>query len=218
MGRLLEICCDASIKTFGKRSFACAGAIAIEYDKSVEEIMPDITNNRAEIAAILLGVKLAGELVKQHEDIEEIYIYSDSKFSVKGINEWIDVWIRRRGADGIMYNYEGNPVKHQDVYLEVISYIIDNNLKIHVRHQKGHVKVTSESSMKKASDRFFDSNGYYIDKNTLSRISIYNNLIDEKTRNKLKQVRPLAYPHEKECTYKQMCKFVIPKNYKEYIL
>lgn len=222
MGKVLEICCDASMKTYNRkshneRSFGCAGAIALGYDKTLLRVLPDCTNNRAEIYAILLAVKLAHEIMLTYGDIEDIYIYSDSKFCIYGINVWMDSWLKRQDENGVMYNYEGTPVKNQDIFVEVIDYLIHNNLKVHFRHQKGHTKVTNERHMNKAADCFFDSNGYYVDRETLSRISHYNNIIDEKTRYYLEGINPKDYPKMNLDLSKRMCRYIIPITYKDYI-
>ena len=63
MSDILEICCDASMKTFEDtgRIFTCSGAICINTDKEVYKVSPDSTNNRGELLAVYLAVKLAEE-------------------------------------------------------------------------------------------------------------------------------------------------------------
>ena len=117
-----------------------------------------------------------------------------------------------------MYNYENKPVKNQHLYLMIISYIIINNLRIKIRHQKGHVKLTP-GKLDIANRMFYESNGYYLDQDSIYRISLYNSIIDKDTRNLLQNVNTNDYPYRKEETdLAMMCRYTIPDDYKKYIL
>ena len=224
MTKELEICCDASIRKFNEgtcyeRTFGCAGAIALGYNMRKFLVLPDSTNNRSEITAIKLAVQLAKEILDVDKEITGVTIYSDSKFSVYGLTVWMDSWLQKRGKNGVLYNYSGQPVKNQNVFLEIIKYLYDNQLKIKFRHQKGHIKATNEKDMAIANKVFYDSNGYYIDQKTLSRISYYNGIIDEETRNILRGINATDYiMEEQDKKLKEMCYYIVPYDYKKCML
>ena len=218
MNKKLEICCDASITTYPNgRTFGCAGAIAIGLNIERTIIVPDTTNNIAELMAMYTAVKLAEEM--RAIDNYDITIYADSKFVVYGLKVWMDSWLRSMDRNGIMYNSNNEPVKNQDLFAMIISYMVTNNLRLKIRHQKGHVKVLSEGSMGVAQRVFTRSNGYSLDHETLSRISYYNNKIDYDTKQVLKTTNPNDYPAIQQSDgLENVCRYVIPCNYKDYVL
>lgn len=214
----LEICCDASTTTFPNgRTFGCAGAITTFTGIERTCIVPDATNNKAELMAMYTAIKLVQELCTTNQ-YDDITIYADSKFVVYGMKVWMDNWLLNKDENDILYNYNKEPVKNQDLFKMIISYMVINNLKIKIRHQKGHVKVLNEKSMAQAARVFRDSNHYDIDHDTLSRISFYNDKIDRDTKAILTTVNPNDYPISNQEDFIIPCKYVIPYNYKEYVL
>ena len=55
------------------------------YSKRVQGSVPNTTNNRMELTAVIEGLKL---LRKPNE----VYIYSDSEYVIKGITSWVPDW------------------------------------------------------------------------------------------------------------------------------
>ena len=72
--------------------------------------------------------------------------------------------------------------------------------------------------MTQAARVFRDSNHYDIDHDTLSRISFYNDKIDRDTKAILTTVNPNDYPISNQEDFIIPCKYIIPYNYKEYVL
>ena len=212
----VEICCDASIKKYPNgRTFGCAGAIVVDMDNmSRTRIIPDSTNNASELYAMYLAVNLAKELLIMNSSYD-ITIYADSKFVVYGMKVWMDKWLSTMDSNGVMYNYMNEPVKNQELFSMIINFMVNNNLRLKIRHQKGHVKILNSKSMSEANNVFYESNGYRLDYNTLSRISLYNNKIDKLTKNILTHTNPDDYAIEdKESVFR----YLIPYNYKEFVL
>lgn len=213
----LEICCDASIKTYPNgRTLGCAGAIAVGLDIERTKIIPDATNNKSELMAMYLAVKLAHEL--RAIEPYDITIYSDSKFVVYGINVWMEKWLMTVDKNGVMYNYNNQPVVNQELFKMIISYMVSNNLKLKIRHQKGHVKLLSEKGLAIANKVFYESNGYRLDDTTLRRVSLYNDRIDKDTRAILQYTNPNDFSIDLNNNLDQICNYIIPYNYKEYVL
>ena len=75
---------------------------------------PTTTNNRMELAAVVLGLSLVSKGAK-------VVLYTDSKYVVNGINDWLAKWIQSNGAKS-----DGEPVKNWDLWLH-----IDNFYKRH---------------------------------------------------------------------------------------
>lgn len=213
----IEIFCDASIREFpdSKRTFGCAGAICPGYGLQKLQILPDSTNNRAEAVAVLLAVKLAKEICNAYGE-KNIIIYSDSQISVFAIRKWMPDWLKKRKR-GILYNYSDLPVKNQEVYLSILCYLVNNNVKITLYHQKGHVNTSLKSSIDNARRVFMNSN--YVDiGDKISEISNHNNTIDELTRNTLYRIDDKSYPVYFHDGLDVMCYYVPPSNYRDYIL
>ena len=190
----LEIFCDASIRKFlDGRIFGCAGAIAPMYKGKSLEIMPDSTNNAAEIEAVYLAVKLTKDLKDAYPEIEKVTIYSDSKISVFGLREWMHRWVNNM-RNGILYTDSRTPVANQEIFLKIISFLESNKLEINIRHQKGHVNALNQNSMRNAKRVYEESNKEVIDLQTLSRICWYNDCIDRETRDMLGKIKESDYP------------------------
>jgi len=77
------------------------------------------TNNRMELKAVI-------EALKKLKEPCEIELFSDSTYVLKGINEWLDGWIRK--------NFKN--VKNVDLWKEFIN--VSKNHKINVHWVKGH--------------------------------------------------------------------------------
>lgn len=213
----LEIYTDASIRVFNNgRMFGCSGAICPICDRSIYTVNPDSTNNRCELIAIDLGVKLAHEIYKENpRKYDNIIIYSDSQFAVYGLTKWIYGWEKTMDANGIMYGSNKQPVKNQELFISILSYLSLNNFKVHFRHQAGHVRYTSMKMLAKANETFYTSNGYYLRPEDIYKISYYNDIVDKASRAKLENINPNDFPIIN--TGKEMASIKMPKDYKNYI-
>jgi len=77
------------------------------------------TNNRMELTAVI-------EALKALKEPCEIELFSDSVYVLKGINEWLDSWIKK----------DFKNVKNVDLWKEFINY--SKNSKININWVKGH--------------------------------------------------------------------------------
>lgn len=80
---------------------------------------PHTTNNRMELRGVIEGLKA----LKEPCDIE---IVSDSSYVVKGINDWLDNWIKR----------DFKKVKNPDLWREYIT--VSARHRIHATWVRGH--------------------------------------------------------------------------------
>lgn len=219
---VLEIFCDASIKNFSNgRQFGCAGAIAVINGStqagSLLRVLPDSTNNKSEITAIYLAVKLAHQIITNYGEVSKIIVYSDSKISVYGLKYWMDKWVEMM-YNGVLYTPQGDRVKNQEIFIQIYDFLARNNMKITLLHCKGHVNIIKQSSLINAADVFYESNGFYPDKDLLIKVANYNNIIDNQTRQHLDTVNPnMSNIILENSGGEKMYHYVLPINWKDYI-
>ena len=216
----LEIVTDASIRTFNdvKRTFGCAGALCINTGEQDYMISQDTTNNRSELIGVFLGVRMANNMVKMNPGVfDEVVIYSDSKLAVYGLTQWMDDWVAHMDSNGVLYGSNGKPVKNQELYISILTYLVDNNLAVKFRHCAGHMALTYVK-LEQANKVFEESNGYSLRPEDIYKVVYYNDVIDRSTRDKLKDVNPNRYPVlNTSNNYDVMSKFVFPMDYKQYV-
>lgn len=214
----LEIYTDASIKTYQSgRTFGCSGAICPTTGQSIYTINPDTTNNRSELIAIDIGIKLAYSIyTREPEKYENIYLYSDSQFGIFGLTKWIFGWSKNI-KNGVMYGSNRQPVKNQDLFIGILSYLSINKFKVKFRHQSGHVNVTRPKMLYDANEVFNKSNGYYLKPEDIYKISYYNDFVDKSTRLKLENINPNNFPIINNGN-KEMINICLPKDFKKYIM
>lgn len=214
---ILEIYTDASIRTFNNgRVFGCAGALCPRTGESKYTILPDSTNNKAELIGIYNGILLAHNAVlREPEMYNQIDLYSDSQFGIFGLTKWIYGWVRTMDINGIIYGSNKQPVKNQELFLMILSYLSTNNLRINFYHQAGHVRYTSQKMLEKANRVFKTSNGFSLLPEDIYKISYYNDIVDRTSRDKLQNINPdnFAINNINECPVR----YVLPKNFRQYI-
>lgn len=215
---VLEIYTDASIRTYTNgRTFGCSGAIAPLVNEARYTINPDSTNNRSELIAVYLGVQLANEIKMKHPEYDEIHLYSDSQFSIFGLTKWIYGWIKTIDNNGVMYGSNKEPVKNQDLFAMILTYLAINKLQIHFHHQAGHVRYTSVKMLMKANETFFKSNGYYLRPEDIFKISYYNDIVDKTSRAKLDSIDPNEFTIYDNYNKIGLVRYNIPHDFKKYI-
>lgn len=222
---LLEYCCDASQMTYppDNRVFTCSGVICINDNRDMLQIMPDSTNNRGELIGLYLACKMAlmdrNYLLSQGIPVEGINIYCDSQFVVYGLTRWLPAWVASLEKWGEMIGSSGKPVANQNMFMMILTFCSTNDLHINLYNQMGHVKLGNKASMAKANKQFFQANGYYLPIAKLEEISLFNNMIDKKTRDILREIDPNLYPvtYYNNSTGVQMCHYKLAENYADYI-
>lgn len=219
MNNILEICTDASIRTFPNgRVFGCAGALCITTMEQEYLVSQDTTNNRSELLGVYLGLKLGKHIMDENPNFGSIIIYSDSQFAIFGLTRWMPGWMRTKDNDGIIYGSNGKPVKNQELFMCILSYITTNKLNVTFRHCSGHVRYTSVKMLKLANDTFYKSNGFYLRPENIYKLAYYNDIVDNNTRNYLQSINPDLYPiMDYSNNYQAMTKYVVPSNYTNFI-
>ncbi len=221
---ILNIFTDASYNNEKKKG--CAGAICVNGNTIVEtrlQVICDTTSNYCEMYAILMGIDLA--VMHRKKNIRFINLFSDSNISLMSISGWLFRWIENaryssKNNQYYLVNTENQPVKNQDLIFAIVNTIINNNLEISLYHQYSHIKNTT-GSLIKAKDHFVKRNNIIndIENNLIKKISYYNNLIDDITRQCLIQseqtsnnrlmVQPLYNPFNVEM-YMKLINHIYP--------
>jgi ribonuclease HI len=84
----------------------------LRYGEIVKEISgyaPDTTNNRMEMMAVI-------EALRQLKRSCRVNLYTDSKYVMKGMTEWLPQWIRRNWV-----NSKKMPVVNRDLWEEIMN-------------------------------------------------------------------------------------------------
>ena len=218
----LEVFCDASLRTFidTQRVFTCSGTICRNTGEEKYIISQDSTNNRGELFAIYIGIKLAEKSYLSNPDrYDKINLYSDSQFGIFGLTKWMPSWINNQDGSGTLYGSNRKPVKNQELFMMIITYLTTHNLKIHFYHQKGHVNTNQSKALAQANKVFKESNGFWLSPENIFKISFYNDIVDKNSRKILSTVNQFDYPIIRyyDSNTIDMCSYVIPNNYREFV-
>ncbi|MBN2060255.1 MAG: ribonuclease HI [Deltaproteobacteria bacterium] len=92
--------------------------------KELSGYVPNTTNNRMELTAIIESLRM----LKRPCNIR---IVTDSSYAVKGMTEWLPVWIRKKWK-----NSQNKPVLNRDLWEELINLCKPH--KIEWKWIKGH--------------------------------------------------------------------------------
>lgn len=100
-----------------------------------------ITNNRAELYAILKAIIFSNKINERRKEkkeikIKEITIYTDSEYSMKSLTIWYKNWIK-----------SGKDYKNKDIIDLIISAIKNAEFKIKIKHVRAHTGNKDEHSM-----------------------------------------------------------------------
>jgi len=90
-----------------------------KHEKIIQGGEKNTTNNKMELTAVLEALKILKEPCK-------IDLYSDSTYVLKGINEWLENWVKK--------NFKN--VKNKELWKEL--YVLKNRHLIHIHWIKGH--------------------------------------------------------------------------------
>lgn len=124
---------DGSCSNNGKKN--AKGGIGIYYpnkefiDVSEPFILTPITNQRAELFAIYEALKN----ITIHNETRDVFIYSDSLYSINSLTLWITDWIKNNWI-----NSKKKPIKNLDIIIPIYKIIKECKNKIYFKHVKAH--------------------------------------------------------------------------------
>ncbi len=182
---------DASIVTSNGTYIASAGYCIVRDSRILErdyKIIYDATNSYGELYALYLGIMA---LSRYREYNMPLHVFSDSKISILGSNQWIFNWVSKFNmypSDKGLTTNTNNTVANQELYLSIINFIYNRNLKVKMYHTLGHINPRYQESLHKARTYFNKVNGERIGDDIAREICYYNNFVDKMTRNNLKDI------------------------------
>lgn len=98
-------------------------------EKELSGAEADTTNNRMELMAAIEGLKA----IKRGCQVK---IYTDSKYVLQGVTEWMDGWKAKGWKTA-----DKKPVKNQDLWIELDTQVNRHQIKwIWVKGHSGHVE------------------------------------------------------------------------------
>lgn len=110
------------------------------------------TNNTSEIVAMTKALQYASK----REDIKYLQIFTDSEYTKKGVNNWIDTW-----SDNNWYKSDGNMVANNELWRllkDARDAVLNKNIDLCVEWIKGHDGATgNEKADMLASMGVFDA-------------------------------------------------------------
>jgi ribonuclease HI len=144
IGSTLEIYTDGSLVKKGGNTY-CGYGIYFpnqEYKSISRKFTHEpITNNRAELYAILKSIVLANiinlkRIENNQPEIKLVNIYSDSEYSVKTFNEWLPKWKKT-----------SKKYKNSDIINEIEEHISIAPFKVIMKHVRAHTGKTDIHSI-----------------------------------------------------------------------
>lgn len=100
-----------------------------DHEKELSGGEPDTTNNRMEMMAVIMAL----EALKKPSTVD---LYSDSKYVLQGITEWLPGWKARGWKTA-----DKKPVKNQDLWERIDSLIARHEVRFHwVKGHNGHAE------------------------------------------------------------------------------
>ena len=187
----LNIFTDASMNKYGNSG--CIGICMVFGKVDIRfpllriqthtRVIKGCTNMFAEAEAIREAVYIANAYKQQ---FKRIRIISDSQVSIDNIRDRIAKWKIHKGKTeqfGKFISSQG-PVKNQDIFLDIMYFIVENNLEIEFLYQAGHTNFNQASSLENAAKNFVKHNRILddIDMELIRAISLYNNYVDRNSR------------------------------------
>jgi len=97
---------------------------------NISQDIPNSTNNRCELTAILYSLKYMNSILKQIKEyqkknsLNKICIISDSNYSVSSCNKWIDTWVKNNWI-----KKDGNIIENKDLMFDI--YMNLSKLRLH---------------------------------------------------------------------------------------
>ena len=181
----INVYTDASLTKVNGITTTCAGYCTIYHGKMIEEdhkILYNTTNNFGEAYAVYMGVQ---SLLRHAWMDTFLNLFSDSKITVDGLKYWIDGWMKRMDKHGTLYSSSGGRVVNQELFTSIIGMIARSGVHMQIWHILGHKNPNKYADLMKSRDTFQRENGVRLSEDIIREICIYNDYVDNMTRDKL---------------------------------
>lgn len=141
MPERLDVWTDGACINNGKKG--CVAGIGVYFgdgnSMNMSELLPFKmhSNQKAEIYAIIRALeKIDEEIIDYDDELNEIYIYTDSKYVINSINDWIYRWMKNGWL-----KVDGSKVKNRKLLLMLYNKIIyfeDMGISVILVYVRGH--------------------------------------------------------------------------------
>lgn len=181
----ISVYTDASLVKKNGITSTCAGYVLVYHREILDEgtqILYNSTNNYGEIYAVYMGVQA---LLRHAGSDCFLNLFSDSKISIDGLKYWISNWVKTQDRDGRLRSSSGNDVANQDLFKSIIGLIANSGVHLQMFHILGHISVNVDRELQTARATFKRENGVLLSEDIIREICIYNNYVDNMTRDLL---------------------------------
>ena len=111
------------------------------YKFNTTEMIKDPSNNKAELSGIKKVFAILFSNINLFKN-NEIFICTDSMYSIKCIDTWSKNWVKNNWK-----NAKGEPVKNKEIIMDILNYKKDiekENIEINFKHIFSHTKCPQE--------------------------------------------------------------------------
>ncbi len=113
-----------------------------DHDKSLYGFDAQTTNNRMELEAVIQGLKALNRSCA-------VEVYTDSKYVMQGITEWLDGWKKNGWKTAAK-----KPVKNQDLWQQLDQQVAQHQVSWH--WVKGHAGIPGNEMADQLANRAID--------------------------------------------------------------
>lgn len=166
------------------------GAVIVTPDGNVRELgdgFKSTTNNRMELSSVIHALKSVSALK------DDVHIFTDSVYVIRGASEWIHGW-RRRG----WVTAEGKEVANQDMWEEIYA-LTSNRKNINWHYVRGHTGVPGNERCDEIAVGFTKGTWTTLYNGPLSKYDIPIQDIPENTD--LPEMKPKSGPKQAAYSY-----------------
>ena len=214
----LEIFSDASSRSFSEeQQFQCAAAYNINTNQFCPIISSNMSNNAGELFAVYLALRMADVIMEELGEKRQVIIYSDSQFCVYGLTKWLDHWVEGE-KNGFWVGAKKKRIKNQGLFKLIIKFVEEKKMKVSFLHCKAHVSLDQDEELQKASDVFWQSNGFRLPEDEIIRIAYHNNYVDQKSRDILLKIDMEQYPAKEQEDYIDFLRGFLPTTYRDCLM
>jgi len=122
---IIKIYCDGSArnnKNMDKRLFGSFSSVVHINDKPLFDItegFENVTNNQMEVMGFIFPMFVLKKQFNEIYSVSNIEVISDSQYLIKGINEWLNGWIRKN------WHTTTGLVKNKELWVMIVSILND---------------------------------------------------------------------------------------------
>lgn len=147
---------------------------------------PNSSISFGELYAIYMILKEVYNLAVDSYKLIDLVLYSDSAYCVQSINDWMRGW-KARSKGGVWTNASNDRVAYQSLFMAIDDLLNETDyLKVKIKHISGHIDMSKNSHVAKATTRYKRFNKESITPEELKRHTKFNDLCDRYAKDTLR--------------------------------